>query len=220
MGKHIVGNIAKSNYLEQIGFFSNEFPTEYDLDFGLDKQYDVLMPQDVKQLSDTFEYHFFNSGVMVDSKVWTKKLIPEVAIKKTLSEILESNVDEKYEIPDNDLEKWRKAKGSKNETRKTKEGYEYQYSEGSLPFPDKLDEPARTILTGEGGLSPSRVKHIILDPNSKKYRVLTPIEVERMNGFPDNWTIGMPEGWRYFCMGNALVVGVITKIGKTLYSKI
>lgn len=219
-GKHIKENITKSNYLEQLGFYANEFPTEYDLNFELNEPYNVLLPQEITELSDNFEFHFFNSGVMIDSKVWTKKLKPEVSIKKTLGEILETNIDDKYLIPDEDLEKWRKAKGSKNETRKTKEGFEYNYSEGNLPFPDKLDEPARTILTGEGGLTPSRVKHIILDPNSNKYRVLTPVEVERMNGFPDNWTAGMPEGWRYFCMGNALVVGIISKIGKTIYSKI
>ena len=51
----------------------------------------------------------------------------------------------------------------------------------------------------------------------KKLRILTPIEAERIQGFDDNWTnTGMTERFRYFCMGNALVVGLITRMGKQL----
>lgn len=48
------------------------------------------------------------------------------------------------------------------------------------------------------------------------YRTLTPIEAERLNGFPDNWTDTMPDRMRYFCMGNALVVPVITRIANQI----
>ena len=38
-----------------------------------------------------------------------------------------------------------------------------------------------------------------------------------MQGFDDDWTAtGMPERMRYFCMGNALVVPMITRMGKQL----
>ena len=48
-------------------------------------------------------------------------------------------------------------------------------------------------------------------------RFITPIEAERINGFPDNWTnTGMTQKRRYFMMGNALVVGLISKMGKEL----
>ena len=94
-------------------------------------------------------------------------------------------------------------------------GFTYVYAEGPLPFPDKLDQPARTMVTGEGGPSPSRFKHIILAP-SGRYRRLTPIEMERLNGFPDDWTEGMPSSRRAFCMGNALVVGVVERIARVL----
>ena len=41
-----------------------------------------------------------------------------------------------------------------------------------------------------------------------RLRRLTPVELERLNGFPDDWTnTGMSDGKRAFMMGNALVVG-------------
>jgi len=84
-----------------------------------------------------------------------------------------------------------------------------------MPFPDNLDAPARTMLTSEGGVS--RTTHVIEDFKTKKPRLLTPIECERINGFPDNWTnTGMTEKKRNFMMGNALVVGVIEKIGEEI----
>ncbi len=85
------------------------------------------------------------------------------------------------------------------------------------PFPEPLEAPARTIITSEGGQTPSRFKHIIQIQRKMKYRTLTPDEVEKICGFPAGWTnTGMPDNWRYFCMGNALVVGLIEKMGKTL----
>lgn len=71
------------------------------------------------------------------------------------------------------------------------------------------------MLTSES--SKNRSTHIIRDPETERLRVLTPIECERINGFPDNWTnTGMPQKFRYFCMGNALVVDLIEKMGKEL----
>ena len=86
------------------------------------------------------------------------------------------------------------------------------YSEGAMSFPDNLEAPARTMLTSESGLS--RMSHVIEDYKTGKLRLLTPLECERINGFPDNWTnTGMTDRKRYFMMGNALVVGVVAKIG-------
>ena len=48
------------------------------------------------------------------------------------------------------------------------------------------------------------------------FRLLSPVEAERLQGFDDNWTEGMPERMRYFCMGNALVVPMVTRMAKTL----
>jgi DNA (cytosine-5)-methyltransferase 1 len=89
------------------------------------------------------------------------------------------------------------------------------YSEGAMPFPDPLDKAARTIVTGEGGSSPSRFKHVV-KTKSGRYRRLTPVELERINMFPEHHTKGAPDVKRAFLMGNALVVGVIEKLGKSL----
>ena len=86
-----------------------------------------------------------------------------------------------------------------------------------MAFPDYLDKPSRTIITGEGGAGPSRFKHVVLTP-SGRYRRLTPIELERLNMFPDNHTEGSSDMRRAFLMGNALVTGVVEKIGLAIKS--
>lgn len=111
-----------------------------------------------------------------------------------------------------ELEKWRYLKGSKSFMRKSKDGFEYRYSEGAMAFPDNLGKPSRTIITGEGGSSPSRFKHVILQDG--RYRRLCPVELERLDGFNDNHTLipGISDTRRAFLLGNALVVGIIQKI--------
>ena len=92
-----------------------------------------------------------------------------------------------------------------------------------MSFPDSLTKPSRTILTGEGGSSPSRFKHIIKTESG--YRRHTPVELERLNGFPDDWTKfdangnELSDARRAFFMGNALVVGLIELVGKELQSR-
>jgi len=85
-----------------------------------------------------------------------------------------------------------------------------------MVFPDALDNASRTIITGEGGKSASRFKHVI--QTAKGQRRLTPIELERLNMFPDNHTKleGVSDTKRAFFMGNALVVGVVEKIALEL----
>ena len=124
----------------------------------------------------------------------------------------ENSVDEKYFLNESQIEKFAFLKGSKKIPRVKPNGEPYYYTEGSMPFPDNLDAPARTMLTSESGVS--RTTHVIEDFKTKKPRLLTPKECERINGFPDDWTnTGMSDKRRYFMMGNALVVGVIEKIG-------
>jgi len=83
-----------------------------------------------------------------------------------------------------------------------------------VQFPEPLDKPSRTMLTSEACVG--RTSHVVQDLTTGRLRVLTPVECERLNEFPDNWTAGMPEKMRYFCMGNALVVPLITKIGQEI----
>ena len=147
--------------------------------------------------------------------IYTVEVTPKSVQAKPLNKIIEyDGVDSKYNIEDN-LDKWTYLKGAKDILRKAGTPHEYHFREGAIAFPDSLDKPARTMLTSEGSLN--RSTHVIEDPKTKCYRILTPIETERINGFPDNWTnTGMPERFRYFCMGNALVVGLIEKMGNTL----
>ena len=138
--------------------------------------------------------------------------------KKVLGDVVipEKDVPEDYFIKEADKKKWEYLKGAKKEKRVTKDGFEYNYSEGAVTYPDDLNKPSRTVITGEGGHTPSRFKHVIRT-KSGKLRRLTPLELERLNMFPDDHTAGCPDSRRAFLMGNALVVGVVTQIGKTLY---
>lgn len=166
---------------------------------------------------------FSNAGLMIGGKYWTYHTEPNYNGKYLLlKDILATGKDralitDDYYISPADLPKWEYLKGGKKETRKTRSGMEFTYSEGSMAFPDYLDRPSRTIITSEGGSTPSRFKHIIVDPENGRYRRLIPLELERLNMFPDNHTIGETDTKRAFFMGNALVCGIITKVGEELY---
>lgn len=185
------------------------------------------LEEDLVALSHNFNTEkglspFLNSGVCVNGKVSTLKTVPSYDGKRTiLSDILENgSIPSEYYIDDADLPKWEYLKGGKKEIRKTKAGFEYNYSEGSMVFPDALDQPSRTIITGEGGKSPSRFKHVV--QTSKGLRRLLPVELERLNMFPDNHTQlnGISDAKRAFFMGNALVVGIVEQVGASLFRKI
>ena len=164
---------------------------------------------------------FGNAGVMKQRHVYS---VDAEAVydgpRQTLGGNLvdENLVPDEYFISSEELPKWEYEKGAKKITRVSKDGYEYLYSEGGMSFPDYLDQPSRTIITGEGGASPSRFKHVV-KTMSGRYRRLLPIELERMNMFPDNHTLHpeVSDGRRAFLMGNALVCGVVEEIGKSLY---
>jgi DNA (cytosine-5)-methyltransferase 1 len=161
---------------------------------------------------------FENSGTMINGVVTTLKTHPnydgQFMVLKDI--ILDGEVAPEYYIDKKDIDKWTYLKGAKKEMRTNAQGFEYNYSEGGMIFPDPLDKPSRTIITGEGGSSASRFKHVI--KTSKGLRRLTPIELERLNMFPDNHTSleGVSDAKRAFFMGNALVVGVIEKIAKVI----
>ena len=163
---------------------------------------------------------FRNGGYMSRRRVWTLDLEPAWSGPvQTLGDILEParDVPNQYFISDAELPRWKYLKGAKREQRYHKgSGTPYFYVEGSIPYPDRTDTPARTILTGEGGRAPSRFKHLV-QVEDGRFRRLTPRELERLNGFPDDWTdTGMPEGRRAFMMGNAIVVGLVERVGTEL----
>ena len=211
MDTDIQDKLYGKGYLET-GFFVSEFPCRKETD---SKEKFLSIPEDLVELSNTFHADFRNSGICKDFQVQTIDVEPQYeGPTKVLGDILQENVPEEFYVKDADIPKWKYMKGAKKEKRTTKEGFEYIYSEGPIAYPDDLSKPARTMLTSEG--SKNRSSHIIEDPRTHRLRILTPLECERIDGFDDNWTEGMTNHMRYFCMGNALVVGLIEKMGKTM----
>ena len=185
---------------------------------------------DLKAVSDTFNVPskpkvFGNTGVVrlgtrgVGASVYTLDVVPAQATQlMTLASVLEDDADvpPQFFVDEAELEQWKGLKGAKSIRRISKAtGLEYTYDEGSIPFPDPTNRPSRTILTGEGGRAPSRFKHLI-QTKSGRFRRLTPRELEKLNGFPPDWTAGMSDGQRAFMMGNALVVGLVERIADEL----
>lgn len=177
---------------------------------------DITKYNDLVDISNNFQTKFYNSGVMINGKIHTIKTESICSLPSPLKNIIEKDiVNDKYFLSDEKLEKFKYLKGSKRIPRVKPNGENYIYSEGAMPFPDNLDSPARTMLTSESSIS--RTTHVIEDFKTKKIRLLTPLECERINGFPDNWTnTNMTDKKRYFMMGNALVVGIVKKIGTEL----
>ena len=178
---------------------------------------------DLLSMTQNFKFGFMNAGYMMDGQITTMKVIP-VEMKPTpLNKIVQSAVDESYYIRQDDMATWTYMKGTKRIPRTSKDGHSYVFSEGPIAFPDPLDRPGRTMLTSES--TKNRSTHVVADPASGRLRLLTEIEAERLQGFDDDWTknclvenevVEMPKRMRYFCMGNALVVPMITRMGKIL----
>ena len=211
--------------LEQIVYKKGIFAKNFQIkDTQLDKEHANISPkkyEDLIVLNNEFDLHFFNAGCMVNGEIRTYKVEPVECKNNTLlKDVLENGeIDEKYIISPEKLEKWKYLKGSKKLERKKPNGETYCYSEGAIAFPDHLDAPARTMLTSES--TTNRSSHIIaVDEKKDLYRTLTPVEAERIQMFPDNWTNieskAMTERRRYFMMGNALVVGIVERLGKYL----
>lgn len=167
---------------------------------------------------------FLNAGCFIDGIAYTMKTQARESKKKlVLRDVLQkdSEIPEEYWVPEDRLKAWNVLKGAKSIQRVHKgSGVTYKYAEGKMAFPDLLTNPSRTILTGEGGTTPSRFKHIIQTRTG--WRRLTPVELERLNGFPDDWTKfdaennRISDGRRAFFMGNALVIGLIEKVGREI----
>lgn len=219
-----IKNTSPLDWILEEGTLSSSFPVTVEKSL-LSKEVELI--GDIVSISENFNKNgktgvFENTGLMIDGLVTTIKTQPIYEGKSTILKDLIQNgeVTEDFYINDEDLEKWVYLKGPKKEMRKNADGFEYNYSEGGMIFPDPLDKPSRTIITGEGGKSASRFKHVIQTP--KGLRRLSPVELERLNMFPDNHTElkGITDTKRAFFMGNALVVGVIEKIGISLNHKI
>ncbi|MET3657547.1 DNA (cytosine-5-)-methyltransferase [Sporosarcina psychrophila] len=194
------------------GFFAKPFPVYEEPYKG--RITAEALPEDIVEISDNFSFNFHTAGIMRYGKVLTAHVNPILNKPTILQDILldENMIDEKFYLtPENEL-KFNYLRGPKKIERTTIDGHKYVFSEGGMSLTDDLEKPGRTMLTSEGSIN--RSTHVV-EVNGRK-RFLTPIECERMNGFPDDWTAWMTDRMRYFCMGNALVVGLIEVMGRRI----
>lgn len=232
--------------IQSEGFFAKSFPIEA---FDEKKIKEAELSLDIVDVSDNFSFNFENSGYMTDGKIYSIKTTPVYKDPIPLGDILQDNktslVDKKYyidkeklyytyedihhsdetkeQLPKESRQTWQYLKGAKKKLRTAANGHQYVFSEGPIAMIDEWDVPARTMLTSEGSFN--RSTHIVRDKMTNNIRLLTPIETERIQGFPDDWTkeclvdddiVPMPERTRYFCMGNALVVDLIKQMEPVL----
>lgn len=197
--------------IKKEGFMAKAFPISEISNIG-----NIALPNDIVEVSDSFKFDFHASGHMNVGIISTASVTEIDESPLLLRDVLQECQDEKYYISDcNKLAKWVYLKGAKKIPRRSANGHEYIFSEGPIAFPDPWDRPARTMLTSESTLN--RSTHVVTDPGNGRLRLLTPLETERIQGFDDEWTnTGMPDRMRYFCMGNALVVPMISRMGKVL----
>lgn len=202
--------LSDESIIYKNGLFAKQFPIKSKP--NKKRMSSIELSHDIVDVSDTFSFQFWNSGIMRNGKITTIDTIPVKEKPTTLGEILEDDYDKKYVITGDKLEKFKYLRGSKKIERVSPSGHKYYYSEGGMSETDSLDLPGRTMLTSEGSVN--RSTHII--KTNDEIRQLTPVEAERLNGFPDNWTDMLPERRRFFMMGNALVIPIITRIGNRI----
>jgi len=217
-------NNSINDNLGKNGLFAKTFPIK---EIDDKKIISKKLSNDLVDITDNFNKEtpknnaFLETGYMIDGVYYTSRIEVNYngkysALKDYLQD--EKSVPKEFYIDDEELEKWKYQKGSKSIERTNKTtGHKYTYSEGSMGFPDCLNKPSRTIITGEGGASASRFKHVV--EINGRYRRLTPVELERLNMFPDNHTEGITDTKRAFLMGNALVVGIVEKLGNTILNE-
>ncbi len=207
--------LSQEEILLKEGFFAKAFKVKSKVE-NRETPFNLNLYKDLVEVTKNFQCNFWNSGICFDGKGLTLDILPKVSSPISLKNIIENEiVDDSFYLNDYQIEQFKKLRNAKKLLRHRPNGEEYYYSEGAMSPYDSLDLPARTMLTSEGSIN--RSTHIIKDDLNGKLRLLTQLECERINGFPDNWTnSGMPQKFRYFCMGNALVVPLITKMGKEL----
>lgn len=216
----IYKKLLKSESMDWIlkdGIFADAFPVELDTRLFKPKTIEINLEKLEKFVGYNKELGFLNSGIFINNfahLVRTKSSF-KGKLKPIKSIIQKGAIPDEYYLNKEDMPRWIELKGSKSK-QMNNNGYKYIWSEGPIQFPDCLNKPARTIITREGHTTPSRFS-IVID-SKKGLRRLTPVEIERANMFPDNHTKykDLSNGVRAMLMGNALVVGVVEKLGQTL----
>lgn len=205
-----MADISADMIIKNGGLMAKAFPIQ-----NMGRITETVIGGDIVDVSDNFAFAFETAGYMCKGRIYTAKVTEQEEEPITLGKILQKNVDDKFYITNEKMPKWTYLKGAKKIPRKTADGHEYTFSEGPIAFPDPWDRPGRTMLTSESTLN--RSTHVVSDLETGRLRLLTPVEAECLQGFDDEWTnTGMPDRMRYFCMGNALVVPMITRMGRVL----
>ena len=205
-----MADISADMIIKNGGLMAKAFPIQ-----NIGQITETVIGGDIVDVSDNFAFAFETAGYMCKGRIYTAKVTEQEEEPITLGKILQTTVDDKFYITNEKMPKWTYLKGAKKIPRKSADGHEYTFSEGPIAFPDPWDRPGRTMLTSESTIN--RSTHVVSDPGTGRLRLLTPVEAERLQGFDDEWTnTGMPDRMRYFCMGNALVVPMITRMGRVL----
>ena len=205
-----MADISADMIIKNGGLMAKAFPIQ-----NIGQITETVIGGDIVDVSDNFAFAFETAGYMCKGRIYTAKVTEQEEEPITLGRILQTTVDDKFYITNEKMPKWTYLKGAKKIPRKSADGHEYTFSEGPIAFPDPWDRPGRTMLTSESTIN--RSTHVVSDPGTGRLRLLTPVEAERLQGFDDEWTnTGMPDRMRYFCMGNALVVPMITRMGRVL----
>lgn len=196
--------------------FEKAFPASQFTNFKTDNISKEIYEDLVEVTNKYGDGKFWDAGVSIAGNVFSAKYKPYFSGQRlTLADVIDKNKLQYQYLNENQLAKAKYTKDGKKIVRTTKDGFIYNYSEGQMSFPDRLDRPGRTMLTSEGSIN--RSSHFVAE--GKKIRFLTPVEAERLNGFPDDWTKLKTNKQRYFFMGNALVIGVVTKLAKIIEEK-
>lgn len=232
-------NEETETLITETGLMAQAFPVESfsDIEIGTVKYTDVsdvdvdtmltvgteASDNDLIEMTKNYKFGFMDAGYMINGQVTTMKIVPKTVEPTCLNKIVQAGVDDSYYIKQEDMTSWTYMKGAKKIPRTSASGHSYVFSEGPIAFPDPLDRPSRTMLTSES--TKNRSTHVVADPSTGRLRLITEIEAERLQGFEDDWTkncvmdgelVEMPKRMRYFCMGNALVVPMITRMGKVI----
>lgn len=214
------------SYIFEKGLFAQQFPVKSS---PIKKRVHFNhLAEDLAEISDNFkDGMMWNSGIMRHGYFYTADTEPlgnEQPITLRDIVISENEVPDSYYITGDKLEKFKYLRGPKKLTRTSADGHEYIYSEGGMSEYDSLELPGRTMLTSEGSVN--RSTHLLQIDG--KYRLITPIEAERLQDFPDDWTkyklnskgevVEVSDRMRMFFMGNALVTGIVTRIANGIKS--
>lgn len=205
----VLSDMKIEDIIVKEGLFARQFPINL-IDTPI-RTYDVTSYEDTVEMTEKFHANFENTGCMVNGEIVTFKTEPQFKEPIPLKDTLLHNVDKKFYLNDKQKEKFEYLKGSKRITRTNAEGFTYNFSEGKIAYPENIDLPSRTMLTSEGTVN--RSSHVVADLDTGEKRIITPVEAERLQHFPDNWTnTGMTDRQRYFMMGNALVTFIINTL--------